>query len=100
MSMSIVTQRQSLAWTGSPMSLKLLLERLGGPGTVELIDEDKKFKVFSCVEVTFDGKIVILEWQASPVNDMFADTVLASMLQTELCGNTIKGTTSVKPDKM
>lgn len=97
--MSVVTQRQSLAWTGSPMSLKLLLERLGGNGTVDVLEDDKKFKVFDCIEVTFDGKIVILEWQASPVNDMYTDTVLASLLQTELCGNTIKGTTNTKADK-
>lgn len=94
MSMSTVTQRQSLAFSGSPGNLKLLLERIGGNGTVEVLDIDKKFKVFDCVEVTFDGKIVILEWVANPINDMFADTVLASLLQTELCGSQIKGITS------
>lgn len=94
MSMSTVTQRQSLAFSGSPANLKLLLERIGGNGTVEVLDNDKKFRVFDCVEVTFDGKIVILEWVANPINDMFADTVLASLLQTELCGSQIKGTTS------
>lgn len=95
MSMSTVTQRQSLAFGGSPSSLKLLLESIGGIGTVEVLDNDKKFRVFDNVEVTFDGKIVILEWQANPVNDMFADTILASLLQTELCGNQIKGTSKI-----
>lgn len=100
MSMSVVTQRQSLAFNGSPGSLKILLESIGGNGTVEVLDTDKKFKVFDSVEITFDGKIVILEWQANPVNDMFADTVLASLLQTELCGSQIKGTTMInKPDE-
>lgn len=100
MSMSTVTQRQSLAFSGSPANLKLLLDRIGGNGTVEVLDTDKKFKVFDCVEVTFDGKIVILEWVANPINDMFADTVLASLLQTELCGSQIKGITStVKSDQ-
>lgn len=100
MNMSVVTQRQSLAFNGSPASLKVLLESIGGNGTVEVLDTDKKFKVFDSVEVTFDGKIVILEWQANPVNDMFADTVLASLLQTELCGSQIKGTTMTnKPDE-
>lgn len=93
MSMSTVTQRQSLAFNGPPDSLKLLLESIGGIGTVEVLDKDKKFRVFDNVEVTFDGKIVILEWQANPVNDMFADTILASLLQTELCGSQIKGAT-------
>lgn len=95
MSMSTVTQRQSLAFSGSPSSLKLLLESIGGAGTVEVVDKDKKFRVFDYVEVAFDGKIVILEWQANPVNDMFADTVLASLLQTELCGSQIKGVNKV-----
>lgn len=91
MSMSTVTQRQSLQFSGSPANLKMLLESIGGTGTVEVLDSDKKFRVFDNVEVTFDGKIVILEWQANPVNDMFADTILASLLQTELCGSMIKG---------
>jgi cleavage and polyadenylation specificity factor subunit 3 len=99
MSMSTVTQRQSMAFSGSPTSLKFLLERIAGNGTVEVLDNDKKFKVFDNVEVTFDGKIVILEWLANPVNDMFADTVLASLLQTELCGSQIKSSSAnVKSD--
>lgn len=93
MSMSTVTQRQSMAFSGSPSNLKLLLESIGGTGTVEVLDTDKKLRVFDNVEVTFDGKIVILEWQANPVNDMFADTILACLLQTELSGSQIKGTT-------
>ncbi|KAL7031466.1 hypothetical protein ACKWTF_007020 [Chironomus riparius] len=99
MSMSTVTQRQSLAFSGSPNSLRLLLERMGGTGTVEVLDTDKKFRVFDSVELTFDGKIVILEWLGNPVNDMFADTVLASLLQTELCGSTIKGSSASKSDQ-
>lgn len=101
MSMSVVTQRQSVLWTGALNSLKLLLERIGGPGTVEIVDGDRKFKVFDCIDVLLEGKIITMEWQATPVNDMFADTVLASLLQSELSGNTIKGTmTGAKPDRM
>ncbi|KAG5683095.1 hypothetical protein PVAND_012398 [Polypedilum vanderplanki] len=100
MSISTVTQRQSMAFNGSPASLKLLLDRVGGAGTVEVLDTDKKFKVFDAVEVTFDGKIVIMEWVANPVNDMFAYTILASLIQTDLCGSSIKSaTTSTKSDQ-
>jgi cleavage and polyadenylation specificity factor subunit 3 len=99
--MSVVTQRQSICWTGAPNSIKLLLDRIGGPNTVEVLDIDKKFKIFDCIELVFDGKIVIIEWQATPVSDMYADTVLASLLQSELCGDTIKGTTgTMKGDRM
>lgn len=101
MSISVVTQRQSITFNGSIGGLKLLLERIGGPGTVETIEPDIKFKVFGCVEITVDGKILILEWQATPVSDMFADTVLASLIQTELVGSTIKASSAgSKPDRM
>lgn len=96
MSMSVVTQRQSIAFSGTVSGLKTLLERIGGPGTVEILEADTKFKVFSCIELTIDGKILIMEWQATPLSDMFADTVLASLMQTELVGNTIKSTGAVK----
>lgn len=98
--MSVVSQRQSVAWSGSMSTLKLLLDRVAGPGTVEIIELDKKFKVFDCVEVSVEGKIIIMEWQATPVNDMFADTVLTCIMQTEMGGTNIKGTASgAKPDK-
>lgn len=63
---------------------------------MEILEADIKFKVFSCIELTIDGKILIMEWQATPLSDMFADTVLASLMQTELVGNTIKSTGTVK----
>lgn len=100
MSMSVVTQRQSLHWNGSPSSLKVLLDRVGGPGTVEIIEIDKKFKIFESIDVEFDEKIVILEWQANPVNDMYADTVVASLLQAEMTGSKLRtSTAALKPDK-
>ncbi|XP_055617627.1 cleavage and polyadenylation specificity factor 73 [Toxorhynchites rutilus septentrionalis] len=102
MSMSVVTQRQSIHWQGSVASLKLLLDRIGGPGTVtsDPPDNEKTFKVFDCITLTFDGKFVVMEWQATPVNDMYADTVLASMLQSELSGSMVKGSAGQKADSM
>ncbi|KAL9695647.1 hypothetical protein quinque_014932 [Culex quinquefasciatus] len=88
MSMSVVPQRQSIHWQGSIASLRMLLDRR------------ERFRVFDCVDVSFDGKIVIMEWQATPVNDMYADTVLASLLQSELSGSMVKGATASKPDRM
>lgn len=99
--MSVVTQRQSIAFSGSMSGLKLLLERVGGPGTVETIEPEIKYRVFDCVNVTVEGKMLVLEWQATPVSDMYADTVLASLMQTELVGNTIKASSSgIKPDRL
>lgn len=90
MNISIVTQRQSIAFNGSVLSLKMLLDRIGGPGTVETIEADTKFKIFNSIDITIDGKLLIMEWEATPISDMYADTVVASLMQTELVGNTIK----------
>ncbi|XP_055373726.1 cleavage and polyadenylation specificity factor 73 [Condylostylus longicornis] len=100
MTISMVTQRQSISWTGSLNTLKLLLDRVGGPGTVEIVEPDKKIRAFNCIDVIVEGKIIIMEWQATPVNDMFADSVLSCIMQTEMGGTNLKGsTTGGKPDK-
>lgn len=96
----MVTQRQSVAFGGSVNGLKMLLERIGGGGTVLTIEPEARFRVFDCIELIVEGKMLVLEWQATPISDMFADTVMASLMQTELVGNTIKGsTTGMKPDR-
>lgn len=101
MSISVVTQRQSIAFNGSVISLKMLLDRIGGPGTVETIEPDMKFKIFNSIDITVDGKLLIMEWEATPISDMYADTVVASLMQTELVGNTIKATSSgTKSDRL
>lgn len=101
MSISVVTQRQSIAFNGSVISLKMLLDRIGGPGTVETIEADVKFKIFNSINITVDGKLLIMEWEATPITDMYADTVVASLMQTELVGNTIKASaTGTKSDRM
>lgn len=99
MSMSVVTQRQSIAFSGSITALRMLLERIGGPGTVDVIEPDIKYRIFDCIDILIDGKLLVIEWQATPVSDMYADTVLASLMQTEIIGNTIKAaSTGAKPD--
>ncbi|XP_026469038.1 cleavage and polyadenylation specificity factor 73 [Ctenocephalides felis] len=99
MSMSLVTQRQSLHWTGSVPHLMALLARFG---KVEHIEGDKHLKLFDCIDLTFEGKCAILEWQATPVSDMYADSVIASMLQIEMIPNssTMPVTPVPKADKM
>lgn len=94
MSISVVTQRQSISFNGSVISLRMLLDRIGGPGTVETIEPDEKFKIFNCIEISVNpkDKLLIMEWEATPISDMYADTVVASLMQTELVGNTIRST--------
>lgn len=52
MSMSLVTQRQSLHWTGSVPHLIALLARFG---KVEHIEGDKHLKLFDCIDLSFEG---------------------------------------------
>lgn len=92
--MSVVTQRQSIPWNSSLNTLQLLLDRIGGAGTVEVLEEDKRIRAFCCIDLTVEPKIIVMEWQATPVNDMFADSVLACVMQTEMGGTNIKGTTA------
>lgn len=97
----MVTQRQSIAFGGNVAALRTLLERIGGPGSVEVIEPDIKFKIFKSIDITVEGKVLILEWAATPISDMYADTVVASLIQTELVGNQIKATSAgTKPDLM
>uniref|UniRef100_A0A1B0FAN2 Pre-mRNA 3'-end-processing endonuclease polyadenylation factor C-term domain-containing protein n=1 Tax=Glossina morsitans morsitans TaxID=37546 RepID=A0A1B0FAN2_GLOMM len=100
MSMSVVTQRQSIPWNSSIVTLKLLLDRIGGAGTVEILEENKKLRAFACIDLIVEGKIIVMEWQATPVNDMYADTVLSCVMQNELGGTNTKGTnTQSKSDR-
>ncbi|EFN66769.1 Cleavage and polyadenylation specificity factor subunit 3 [Camponotus floridanus] len=81
MSMSQVIQRQSVYFSASLPVLKHLLTQIAG--NLEVVD-DKKLRVFKNVDVTIDGKIVTMEWVATPVNDMYADSVLTAILQAEI----------------
>ncbi|XP_064552872.1 cleavage and polyadenylation specificity factor 73 [Drosophila montana] len=92
MSMSVVTQRQSIPWTSSLATLQLLLDRIGA-GCVEVVEPERKLRVFNCVELTVEQKIIVMEWHATHVNDVYADAVLACLMQSELGGTNIKGAT-------
>lgn len=80
MSMSQVVQRQSVYYSASLPMLKHLLTQIAG--NLEAVD-DKKFRAFKHVDVTIEGKIITMEWIATPVNDMYADAVLTALLQAE-----------------
>ncbi|XP_034236974.1 cleavage and polyadenylation specificity factor 73 [Thrips palmi] len=80
MRMSSVTQRQSIHYSGSVPLLKHLLAQISG--TVEPIDEHK-IRVFNSIDINIENKIVTMEWSATPVNDMYADSVLTAILQAE-----------------
>jgi len=49
-------------------------------------------QVHEAVKIEHSGPSVSLEWDANPVNDMLADSVLAVILQLESNPRTFKGT--------
>ncbi|XP_065347571.1 cleavage and polyadenylation specificity factor 73-like [Cloeon dipterum] len=96
MVISQVVQRQSMHYNGPINLLQHILTQLAGP--VESL-EDKKLRIFGCIDLTLVDKCVTLEWIASPVNDMYADTVLAAVLQAESVEDVPKAMPSA-PSKM
>ncbi|KAK0071381.1 hypothetical protein PV325_013022 [Microctonus aethiopoides] len=66
---------------GSVSVLKHLLTQIDGD--LDIID-DKKMRVLKNVDVTIEGKVVTMEWIGTPVNDMYADSVLVALLQADM----------------
>ncbi|XP_074042174.1 cleavage and polyadenylation specificity factor 73 isoform X1 [Leptinotarsa decemlineata] len=99
LSMSQIMQRQSLHFSGNTGVLRYMISQVAG--LLDSIDGDKKMRAFNAVDITIDQKIVTLEWVANPVNDMYADAIIAAILQADLLDTPVKNmTTSVKVDRM
>ena len=45
------------------------------------MEENRVLRAFGAVDLVVDKKMVVLEWVASPINDMYADGVLCAVLQ-------------------
>lgn len=80
MTMSQVVQQQSVYFSGSLNVLKHYLYQISG--SVTTVD-DKKLKVFGCIDIVLENKMITLEWVATPVNDMYADSIITAILQAE-----------------
>lgn len=129
MTISTVTQKQSVFYKGSFALLHFMLSQLTrdirlasevpsdndgvkagdvgvlGPGEhPQQPNKKKTLKVFGegIVTVTHERSLVTLEWVASPVNDMYADAVMCTVLQAESMESVPSyiPTVQTKPDKM
>ncbi|XP_065579344.1 cleavage and polyadenylation specificity factor 73-like isoform X1 [Artemia franciscana] len=79
---SQITQKLAVHYSGSVSTLHFLLLQLAGH--VEKMDEVKSsFRVFDVIDLTVDKNMITVEWKGSPVNDMFADAVLVTILRAE-----------------
>ena len=83
LAMSTVTQRQSVPYAGTLSQLQYYLNQLSadvetGSGSLHVL------RVFGgAVSVTLEPRYVVVEWVANPVNDMYADAVLAVVLKAD-----------------
>eukprot|EP00088_Acartia_fossae_P070590 TRINITY_DN9501_c0_g1_i4.p1 TRINITY_DN9501_c0_g1~~TRINITY_DN9501_c0_g1_i4.p1 ORF type:complete len:694 (-),score=174.59 TRINITY_DN9501_c0_g1_i4:82-2163(-) len=86
LTLSTVTQRQSMFYAGSKELLQYLLTQLAGPlehVKGEVTDKKQILRAFGAIDVIIEAKMVTLEWIATPCNDMFADAVMSTVLQAD-----------------
>jgi len=85
LTMSTVTQRQSIFYSGSLQVLQYILQHTAGEVEIVEGDGEKKqvIRAFGAIDIIYEPRLVTLEWIASPCNDMFADAVLSAVLQAE-----------------
>jgi len=108
LSLSTVTQRQSLVLSANPVQLGSILAALSGGDAVKIDSQEEKTKllkshvsassnantpahvwrVFKSVTVIWEPKtsyqaMVTMEWLSSPVQDMLADAVVATLTKCE-----------------
>ncbi|CAK1550272.1 unnamed protein product [Leptosia nina] len=74
---SEVVQRQSIHYTGSSALLRHVVVRLAG--TIEFLSETR-WRLYNCIDMIIEPPVIVLEWQAQPVSDMYADAVVAAVL--------------------
>ncbi|CAF4403328.1 unnamed protein product, partial [Adineta steineri] len=80
---STVTQHLGIPFTAAPRSLVLNLSQVAGE--LEQVGEPKKpgIRVFGAINIFLENKMIVLEWESSPVNDVYADAVVTVILKTE-----------------
>jgi len=108
LSLSSVTQRQSLVLSANPVQLGSLLAAMSGGDAVKVDSQEEKalllkshvsassnantpahvWRVFKSVTVIWEPKtsyqaMVTMEWNSSPVQDMLADAVVATLTKSE-----------------
>jgi len=101
LAISTVTQRQSVPYTGSLHQLQYYLSQLSADVEKSTSNSGSSLNVLhvfgGAVSITQEHRYVIIEWVANPVNDMYADAVLAVVLKADTEGP--KTVASMKVDK-
>ncbi|XP_042633762.1 cleavage and polyadenylation specificity factor subunit 3-like isoform X2 [Cyprinus carpio] len=83
LAMSTVKQTQAIPFTGPfPLLLSQLRHLTGDVEEIE-ISEKSTLRVFNSITVVHDQNVVLLEWFANPLNDMYADAVTTVVLEVQ-----------------
>uniref|UniRef100_A0AAX7T8P9 Cleavage and polyadenylation specific factor 3 n=1 Tax=Astatotilapia calliptera TaxID=8154 RepID=A0AAX7T8P9_ASTCA len=83
LSMGMVTQTQAIPYTG-PISL-LVSQLRNLAGDVEQVEGTEKItvRIFKSITMVHEASMVLLEWIANPLNDMYADAVATVILEVQ-----------------
>ncbi|KAL5006926.1 hypothetical protein ScPMuIL_015732 [Solemya velum] len=80
---STITQRLSIAYTGTLPMLRYYLHQLSGDVETSESQEKPSLRVFKSISVVLETGMVVVEWLANPVTDMYADAVVTVILRAE-----------------
>jgi len=85
LAVSTVQQRLSVHYSGSWQLLHYLLASMYGNIEVVLEEENenKSLKIFGVITLIYQSPVVVLEWVASPANDMYADAIMKVILKAQ-----------------
>ncbi|KAJ7369824.1 Cleavage and polyadenylation specificity factor subunit 3 [Desmophyllum pertusum] len=99
LSTSVLKQKQTVAFHGAFSLLLQCMENLAGEVEQLTLPGGKlALKVFQAITIIQEKRSVVVEWVANPVNDMYADAVLAVILQVESNPTTAQAARAKKPD--
>lgn len=96
LSTSDVRQKLAMTFKNPPSLLQFHLMLVAGNIEVLQLRGDRQiFRVFGVIDVTWEPRIVVIEWKTNPINDMFADAVQNIVMKAELEGLPTQGMPSL-----
>ncbi|XP_033873167.1 cleavage and polyadenylation specificity factor subunit 3 isoform X1 [Acipenser ruthenus] len=100
LSMSTVKQTQAIPFTGPFTLLESQLRNIAG-NIEEIENHDRPaLKVFKNITLVQEPGMVVLEWIANPLNDMYADAVTTVVLEVQSNPKAQKAMANTKQDRV
>lgn len=86
LAISTVLQRQSVPYKGDHDALVAAIQKnFGNFKRVSPTEvTNARIRILDAIDLIFDKTYVILEWSSSPINDFYADSILATIFKTEI----------------